>query len=77
MTYDQKALHVQWGRSSARTVPAFICKRFLQVDKEFYSGRLLKIDFSRLEAFVRKRESLLKFIYEKRKKGASLSGILF
>jgi hypothetical protein len=29
----------------------------------------VKKDFSRLEALVRKRESLLKFIYEKRRKG--------
>jgi hypothetical protein len=46
------------------------CKRVLQAGKEFYSsGGPPNLDFSRLEALVRKRESLLKFIYEKRRKG--------
>lgn len=49
---------------------------FLQLDKEFYSVRVTKIDFSRLEALVGKREFLLKFIYEKRRKGATLADYL-
>jgi len=56
--------------------PRLACKGNLQGNKKFYfrwpAG---ETDFSRFEALVRKRESLLKFIYERRKgEGCSALG---
>jgi len=52
------------------------CKGNLRGNKEFYVRCPTdETDFSRFEALVRKRESLLKFIYERRKgEGCSALG---